>query len=241
MSGCKPLLNNTDMANIYLFDLDGTILRTGGAGHQTFVEALSELTDRAEEALDFSFSGLTDPIIIRRGLQNAGIDPKPELFDTVRRAYLERLGPNLEHANNFRIFSGAVQMARRLRNHSNFGESLTIGVGTGNFAEGAATKLATADLSDLFDFGGFGSDAHDRADILQAGVAKGANRLDLSPDEAAPVIIGDTPKDVRAGAEIGATTIAVTTGDYSENQLAAENPDEVVRDLEKSTVLQNVI
>jgi phosphoglycolate phosphatase-like HAD superfamily hydrolase len=106
-----------------------------------------------------------------------------------------------------------------------------MGLGTGNVEVGARVKLARAGLADRFTFGGFGSDHEDRAELIRIGAERGAQHLGRALGACRVVVIGDTPKDVRAAQAIGAESFAVATGPFSTEQLARTAPTHVFEHL----------
>lgn len=118
---------------------------------------------------------------------------------------------------------------------------VAIGLGTGNLETGARLKLAHGQLWDRFAFGGYGSDAEDRGALLAEGARRGAERLGLPVARVRVVVIGDTPRDVRAGRAIGASVIAVATGGSPLPVLASHGPELAVATLADPRVLPRVL
>ncbi|MEZ4296727.1 MAG: HAD hydrolase-like protein [Polyangiaceae bacterium] len=199
---------------VLLFDIDGTLVSTGGAGRRAIDRAFREHTG-AEVTLDFSFAGMTDPAIVRRGLTSLGRPAPPEAIAAVLDAYLRALEQEVATAPSFVVHEGVVDILARAATWSR----VALGLGTGNIKGGAKVKLGRASLFDRFSFGGFGCDAEDRAELLAAGAARGAAHLSVSVTDCRVVIIGDTPKDIAAARAIGAESIGVGTGPYSATDL----------------------
>ena len=135
----------------------------------------------------------------------------------------------VERSATYRVLPGVPELLTLLAAR---GDCL-LGLGTGNIETGARIKLARADLNRFFAFGGFGSDAEDRTEVLRRGVARGeAWRAGRAADGPAQVVvIGDTHLDVESGRALGARTVAVATGGESTAALAEAGPDLLLADL----------
>lgn len=201
---------------VLLFDIDGTLVSTGGAGRRAIERAFLLQTGSAA-VLDFSFAGMTDPAIVRAGLTHAGREAHAEAIAAVLAAYLVVLEEEVRAAERFLVHAGIPEAL----DHAAGWSGVAIGLGTGNIAEGARVKLGRANLHDRFSFGGFGSDSEDRAELLRVGAERGAAKLGVRREDCRVVIIGDTPKDVAAALAIGAEAVGVGTGPYSASDLRA--------------------
>jgi len=208
---------------VLLFDLDGTLVTTGGAGKQAIDAALA--AHGAAGGTDFSFAGMTDRAIIRLGLTAAGLEPTTERLDQVIQTYLATLRQTVAAMadERYRVHAGVVAALDRAEQTP----GMAIGLGTGNVEQGARIKLARVDLARRFAFGGFGSDAEDRAELIGVGAQRGAARLGQPLRQCRVVVIGDTPKDIAAARANGAESIAVATGPVSAETLAEHGPTHV--------------
>jgi phosphoglycolate phosphatase len=228
------------LPTVLLFDIDGTLITTGGIGRRA-IERAFHARFGSSDALAFSFGGMTDRAIVRDAL--AVVDPElrgRELdaeIDRVIALYLDALSEETRAAPALRVHRGIRQAIDRARGRTR----CAIGLGTGNVRRGAELKLTPVGLYDLFSFGGFGCDHIDRAEILRIGARRGAEQLGLPPAECRVVVIGDTPKDVRAAQAIGAECIAVATGGISRHELAAANPDHVFSHLAEEGALDALL
>jgi phosphoglycolate phosphatase len=202
------------MSTVFLFDIDGTLVWTGGAGRRAMTLGFADVHGRTDVFDGLSFGGMTDRAIVRHGLAKLGGDIDGARIDAVLDAYLVRLEGELLSAE-YRVFPGVEMVLAELATLRN----VAIGLGTGNVRRGAYAKLARGALGDAFAFGGFGCDAEDRAELLRAGVARGAAQLGRTVDECKVVVIGDTPKDVAAALAIGARCIGVGTGAFTRESL----------------------
>ena len=211
---------------IILFDIDGTLIRTGGVGRVAMRAALTQVVGDVSglEAIK-SFGGMTDKMIIRQALVGVGRAYDEALFTSIMVIYLDVLARGLEHAENYRVMPGVHALLDTMVQSDH-----ALGLGTGNIEAGARLKLK--DLSTCFSFGGFGSDAEDRTTLVSIGFERGKKR---APDLVRKIVIGDTPRDIEAARANQAEVIAVATGDYKKRDLT--NADLAVDTLEDPRVL----
>jgi len=215
---------------IALFDIDGTLLRAGGAGRRAVEIALEEVLDDLDDDVSLEsveFAGRTDPWIVRRALSQYGVVADDALIHEVLRRYVAHLPRELELASTFEVLPGVLSLLAELSAR----DDVLLGLGTGNTEPAAYAKLARGGLDSFFSFGGFGSDHTDRAELLRAGLQRGMERTGARPGGAHVVVIGDTPHDVVAAQAIGAQCVAVSTGGYDRFALEAAGATIVVSDL----------
>ena len=221
------------MSTVLLFDIDGTILLSGGAGRRAMVGAFAERHGRPDAFEGMGFGGMTDPAIIRQGLRNVGADDGPGAVDEMLQLYLARLERELPLSET-RLLAGVGELLERLRAEE--GERVVVGLGTGNVQAGARLKLGRVGLGERFAFGGFGCDAEERAELIRVGARRGAERLGMPVDRCRVVVIGDTPLDVRAARGAKAECLAVASGMSKHEELLAERPDHCCADLTDESV-----
>lgn len=220
---------------IALFDIDGTLLRAGGAGRRAVELAVGEVLNGGSDEVSLAgveFAGRTDPWIIATALTQLGVDPDEAMIDEVLRRYVRHLPRELEVASAFEVLPGVPSLLAELRAR----DGLCLGLGTGNTEPAAYAKLARGGLDSFFDFGGFGSDHSDRSELLRAALERGLERTGSQRAEVRVLVIGDTPHDVSAARAIGASCIAVSTGAYEAAALASAGASLVVSDLEAPAV-----
>jgi phosphoglycolate phosphatase len=220
----------------WIFDLDGTLVRSGDAGPRALARTLAAMIpDYRYPALPSGFSphGKTDPLIFRELFRLiAGREPLRAELSRCREIYLGFLDEEVARgANEYTILPGVVRLLDRLR-----ASSVPVGLGTGNYEAGARIKLTASGLWPRFSFGGYGSDAETRPDMLCAALRRASRVVgrELSPSEV--VVIGDTPRDIEAARAFGAPIIAVATGFDAFETL--EDADLAVRTLESPEVFR---
>jgi phosphoglycolate phosphatase-like HAD superfamily hydrolase len=202
---------------VLLFDIDGTLITSGGAGRRA-MERTFERRYGSREACHFRFDGMTDFQIMRQAMTVLGVEPTRRVMDEGIATYLELLAEEVARVDDaaYRLHAGitAALVAARKRGHG-------IGLGTGNVHPGARLKLERVGVFEEFAFGGFGSDAEDRTELLRHGAERGARHVGAPLAACRVVVIGDTPKDVAAAQGIGAECIGVGTGSFKVAELAA--------------------
>ncbi len=212
---------------IFLFDIDGTLVSTGGAGTRAMGWAFDSVHGRRDACDGFSLGGMTDRAIIRKALHTIGARDDEPAIDRVLDAYLSRLKLEMQAAPDARVLPG-VHDALDLVSAR---QELAVGLGTGNVRQGAEIKLGALGLMERFDFGGFGNDHEDRGALLAAGARRGAQKLGREAADCRVLVIGDTPRDVLAARAIGAQCLAVATGPFALDVLRGTDADWIVPDL----------
>jgi len=226
----RPPANTTPAMHICLFDIDGTLISTGGAGKLAMERAFEEAFRVAPERTRVPYAGRTDRAIAGDLMRHAGIEPTAGNWQRFRAHYLEWL-PRCLHDRPGQGLPGVEELLHRLRQPRCALPPIALGLLTGNTEVGAYAKLAHYGLSAAFEFGGFGDDHLDRDDVARLARAAVERRFAdrWHPDRT--WVIGDTPYDVRCGRAIGARTVAVATGQHSEDDLARASPDHLFADL----------
>jgi phosphoglycolate phosphatase len=222
---------------VYLFDIDGTIITSGGSGRRALERAVEQVHGRDDASAHFSFGGMTDRGIFRKCLEAIELEPTADRIDALLDAYLGLLADEIANAPVYAVHPGIVAAvdAALARPHS------AVGLGTGNVETGARIKLERVGLNPRFAFGGFGCDDEDRATLIRIGADRGAARLGLPRSECRVVVIGDTPKDIAAAHAIGAECIAVATGAADLETLKSCGPDWLFPDLTAPGALECLV
>lgn len=214
---------------VVLFDIDGTLVRAGGAGRKALAGAALALYGKKGVIEAVDLAGRTDSWICRQVCRLAGgRAPRAREVLRLQDEYLRRLPRQVRaavRAGRYALPPGVKALVERLARE----KDVLLGLGTGNLERGARIKLEPSGFNPYFAFGGFGSDGVDRCRILKIGVARARG---LMPKGAAAevFIVGDTPHDVSAGRKAGYRTIAVGTGFSSWESLVRARPDHLARD-----------
>ncbi|MEM9694455.1 MAG: HAD family hydrolase [Myxococcota bacterium] len=210
---------------VVLYDIDGTLITTGGSGRRAMLRALAEV---GVDDAAFAFAGMTDRLIVRQALVEGGVDDDEAAISAVIEIYLTLLVEEVDRTptEDYRVMPGVVSAVE-----ASLERGFAVGLGTGNVEAGARIKLARVDLADRFTFGGFGSDAEDRSELIRIGAERGASALGVPRDSCRVIVVGDTPRDIEAARAIGAEVVAVATGTVPREKLAPHRPDYLFDDL----------
>jgi len=217
------------MVRLVLFDVDGTLVHTHGAGVRAFGRALASQFGVPDDTSFVSFGGRTDPGLVREFFLRYAIAPNRENFRLFFDCYVQWLG-HLTTETTGAVCPGAWRLIRDLRN---LRQPPVIGLLTGNIRLGAEIKLRRFGLWECFEMGAFGDDHEDRNEIAVIARQRGMRLLKSELRGEDIVVIGDTPADIRCGRAIGAKVLAVATGTPTLAQLRSHAPDWAVDDLEK--------
>jgi len=201
---------------VLLFDIDGTLVTTGGVGRRAVERAFGRQHGRPEACSQIRFDGMTDRSITRLGLEAIGVHPSDEAIEALLATYVAELQAELRISTReqYRVHSGVHEAIAAAAERG-----MALGLGTGNIEEGARLKLEHVDLYRHFSFGGFGSDHELRVELIRRGAERGAAQLGRPLVECRVLVIGDTPKDVDAARGIGAESLGVGTGSFTAQQL----------------------
>jgi phosphoglycolate phosphatase len=213
---------------LVLFDIDGTLIRSNGAGVRAFGKAFAcEFGHSADLTERMKFAGRTDVSLVREMFRHSGITPTPAHFQRFFACYVFWLD-HLLPACAGHVCPGVRTFLAELEA---LPQPPVVGLLTGNIRLGAEIKLRHFQLWDSFRVGAFADDAEERDAIAAVARERGRRMLadELHGEEI--VVIGDTPHDVRCGRAIGARVLAVTTGGASADQLREHAPDWLVEDL----------
>lgn len=216
-----------------LFDIDGTLVSTGGAGAEAWKRAFDELYGIPADIGEFTDAGMTDPDVGEKTFE-AVIHRKPtarELAKLLQRR-LEHLPEAVAESEGYRVLPG---VAERLRQLSRDGHLL--GLITGNGDGAAHVKLARGDLNRWFTFGAYATAGVDRAGIVRRAVERGEAMLGRDVPNTDIYVVGDTPLDISAAHAVDCTAIAVATGHYDVDALRGAGADHVLKTLEEELPL----
>jgi len=212
---------------VVLFDVDETLVHTGGSGARSWKAAFKKLYDIPADIAEHSSAGETDPEVGRETFKSVlGRDPSDDELAKVYAQYLLHLAEDIWTSKEYRLLPGAEQTLVRL------GEAgVILGLVSGAMEGAARTKLMPAYLNRFFIFGAYGSDSPDRAELTGLAIGKAARLHDqLAAGEV--YVVGDTPRDIEAAKADGAVSVGVASGHYSTDELAAAGGDHVLGSLE---------
>lgn len=204
-----------------LFDIDGTLLVTGGAGGAAWQRGFEELYGVDANVAEHTDAGMTDPeiaaIIFREVIRRDG---SAEERAKAIGCYLKHLPDTVAESDGYRLMPGIEELLNRL-----FDAGLLLGLVTGNIEAAAHIKLSRAGLNRFFSFGGYGSDSADRTEVTKAALHRGELVSGGTLEDGAWIAVGDTPRDVKAGHGAGIKVVGVATGSYSVDQLSQAGAD----------------
>lgn len=211
---------------LILFDLDGTILLSGGAGARAVNRACKTIY-RIENVMGRIMpDGKTDIAILREIFRAIEKDFSPDEIDCLFREYLLFLREEVVNSLEYRVMPGIPELIKALYER----DDIIIGIATGNIEEAALIKLERSGLSHYFKFGGFGSDFENREELIRIAIERGKKILNYKREFERVFVIGDTPLDIIHARAAGTKTVAVATGSYSVSDLERCNPDYLFED-----------
>jgi len=211
---------------LLLFDIDGTILTSGGAGEGALKDAMRECFGVNEDLAGITLAGATDALIARLLLEKHSIAVSVENTSALLESYLQHL-PRRIPKHGGRLLPGIVALLDRLKSCGEF----TLALLTGNLQRGAKIKLTHYGVWDYFEFGAFADDHHDRNELGHFARARAIDRHKIEFPPERIYVIGDTPRDIECGRAIGAKTVAIATGNYPATVLNEHGPDFLFDDL----------
>jgi phosphoglycolate phosphatase len=211
--------------HLLLFDIDGTLIDSGGAGTRSLNLAFEKLFSIEDAFRGISMAGKTDTQIIKEGLLKYDISTNGNL-DVVIQAYLMHLGKEINNDRKH-VKPGINETLEKLR----IIKDLELGLLTGNLESGARIKLDPFNLNRYFPAGAFGSDDEDRNNLLPIAIKRFEELCQEKIEVEECIVIGDTPRDVECAHIYGAICVCVATGPYSINELIEAGADYVVKDL----------
>ncbi|MBP87110.1 MAG: haloacid dehalogenase [Planctomycetaceae bacterium] len=210
---------------VLLFDIDGTLISTGGAGGAALREAFRNAFN-VVEAADVPFAGRTDRGIGSNLFREHQIEDSETNWTKLRNGYLERLPFHLADRDG-RVLDGVATLLEELSKLS----QVAVGLLTGNTDRGARIKLSHYELNEHFAFGGFGDEHRHRNDVAKAALQEAEQYLNGNGKLEHVWVIGDTPLDVACARAIDAKVIAVSTGGHTAEELSDAKPDVLLQSL----------
>ncbi len=213
---------------LVLFDVDETLVHTGGAGARSWTRAFQKLYGVAADIGDHSSAGETDPEVARatfRGVLNR--EPHKAELALLYAEYLSAISEEIYSSTDYHVLAGARTTLETLR-----ARGVLLGIVSGAMEGSARIKLTPANLNRFFLFGGYGTDSDVRDELVLTAISR-ARRLQEIPTTQMVYIVGDTPHDIAAARAAGAVSVAVASGHFTVDQLTAAGADYVLESLQE--------
>ncbi|MHA3772254.1 haloacid dehalogenase-like hydrolase [Verrucomicrobiota bacterium sgz303538] len=211
---------------LLLFDIDGTLITSGGAGERALRLALLEKFGIDDDLKTIEIAGRTDSGIVRQLCRRFGLDETPENFTKFFDGYLHHLADLLPKFQG-RLLPGILPLLEALKSR----EDIVLGLLTGNLERGAELKLRHYGVWHYFEFGAYADDHHDRNELGRFACSRALERHGVEFPPERIYVLGDTPHDIACARAFGAKAIAIATGGFSHAQLAEHAPDYLFDDL----------
>lgn len=212
---------------LILFDIDGTLVDSGGAGVRSLDHAFKEIFSIENAFADISMAGKTDLQIVKEGLTMHGLPSDNGFVPRIIDSYIRHLSFEIQNSDQH-LKPGIVEVLEAVKNRN---DRYQLGLLTGNMEEGARIKLGAFGLNEYFPSGAFGSDHEDRNKLLPIAVGRFRIISGMEFNFTDCVIVGDTPRDVMCTKPYNAVCIAVATGPYGVRSLVDAGADVVIEDL----------
>jgi phosphoglycolate phosphatase len=216
-----------------LFDIDGTLISTGGASNRAWKRAFKEIHDVDVDVPAVTGKGVPDPEVGRQCFRAVlGREPTDAELEELMAKRLHHLPEEVENSPGFVVKDGVEELLDRL-----IDDGVMLGLTTGNVEEAAHIKLARAGLNRYFSFGGYGSDSPDRTELTKKALERAELVSGRTLDLAHCFSCGDTPRDVEAGHGAGLRVVGVATGEYTVEELREAGADAVIKSLREGLPL----
>lgn len=215
---------------IILFDIDGTLVKAGGAGARALDHAVEAMTGHKDACASIQLQGATDKTnFVNAFAAGAGRKPTKRELDELTKKYVGRLPQEVlasVKAKTYLKVKGVEKFLDRLAGRSD----VLVGLGTGNLKDGAFIKLGPSGLMNRFAFGGYGCDSHHRSAVLKKAVQRAARVAGSAIKEREVFVIGDTHRDVEAAKEAGYHSGVVLDGFGDKALIMRSNPELMAKD-----------
>ncbi|MDA8080237.1 MAG: HAD family hydrolase [Actinomycetota bacterium] len=227
----------TDGPVAILFDIDGTLITSGGAGTRAWALAFDEVYGVKVDISQFSDLGMTDPEVAVRSFEAVlGRKPQPKELVSILERHVHYLAQTVESSERYKVLDGAEELLTDL-----IGRGYMLGLVSGNSEKGAHIKLSRANLNRFFSFGGFGSDSADRSELTKTALQRA--ELAFGRQIALPqfLSVGDTARDVEAAHAVGIKCVGVATSKFTKQDLLDAGADYVIGSLREGLPIQSSV
>jgi phosphoglycolate phosphatase len=210
-----------------LFDIDGTLITTGGAGAASWKLAFDELYGIPADIGEFTDAGLTDPDVGRKTFEGVlKREPERKEFTRLLERRLHYLHTTVEESDGYKVLPGVEELLPKL-----IEDGYLLGLVTGNVEAAAHVKLHRARLNRFFSFGGYGSDASDRGELTKIALKRGSLVYGEEVTAAQALVVGDTPHDVEGAHAAGIECVGVGAYHFTADQLREAGADYAIDSL----------
>jgi phosphoglycolate phosphatase len=219
--------NLVERPEAILFDIDGLLITTGGAGTRSWRFAFNELYGIPADIAKFTEAGMTDPVVGRLTFTRViGHEPSSSELAKVISHYLMRLPEEVASSPGYKVLDGVEELLPRLCK-----AGFLLGITTGAVEAAAHIKLGRANLNRFFSFGAYGSDSADRGELTRKAIERAGEVLGSALDPQHVLVLGDTPNDIVAAHAAGAIAVGVASGHSSKEELRRSGADYVLGSL----------
>ncbi|HPA44300.1 MAG TPA: HAD family hydrolase [bacterium] len=213
---------------IILFDIDGTLINSDGAGRRSIARAFNDCYGLESDLHDIEFHGRADNGILRDVFETKlGKSPSEDELEKILENLVRHLPEELQRSENYRLLDGVAEILEELSRR----KDVILGLETGNTEPAAELKLSHGGIWGYFRCGGYGSDSDIRSEIVRHGIRKAESLLEPGQSVEAVWVVGDTPADIEAGKAVGVHVLATATGMHSLDLLCTCGPDVALPDL----------
>lgn len=222
-----PLFPTSSHPKLLLFDVDGTLLRTSGAGLRAMERAGKRLFGGKFNLARVQPAGHLDTLIFAEATAGTDLADNPAAHQAFRQTYLAELAEDLQKApHQVYLMPGIRRLLQKLRHRHLHRHDLVLGLLTGNYQQAVPIKFKAVGLDiNWFPIGAFAEDGSTRQELVQKALIKFSQYLNCPVDPHRVLVIGDTPRDIAAAKSCGCATLAVATGPFDLETLRKHNPD----------------